>query len=63
MPRLILLLLLTATLAACSDSGPRGYGYAVNGRLSLSQLSTGPDDPDNPFRADRARGAAIADAK
>jgi hypothetical protein len=51
MPRLILLVLLTATLAACSEAGPYGYGYAVNGRLSLSQLSGVPGDPDNPFDA------------
>jgi hypothetical protein len=51
MPRLILLVLLTATLAACSEAGPYGYGYAVNGRLSLSQFSGVPGDPDKPFDA------------
>jgi len=51
MPRLILLVLLTATLAACSEAGPYGYGYAVNGRLSLSQLSGVSGDPDNPSDA------------
>jgi hypothetical protein len=45
MPRLILLVLLTATLAACSEAGPYGYGYAVNDRPSLSQLSAAPGDP------------------
>ena len=63
MPRLILLLLLTATLAACSEAGPYGYGYAVNGRPSLSDLSAASGDPDNLFRADIRPVAALADAK
>ncbi len=63
MSRLILLVLLTATLAACSEAGPYGYGYAVNGRLSLSQLSGGPGDPDNPFDATIYPGSTLAAAK
>lgn len=50
MSRLILLVLTAVTLAACSEAGPYGYGYAVNGRQSLSQLSAVPGDADNPFR-------------
>jgi hypothetical protein len=51
MSRLVLFALLAATLAACSEAGPYGYGYAVNGRQSLSQLSAMPGDTDNSFRA------------
>jgi hypothetical protein len=50
MPRLILLALLAVMLAACSEAGPYGYGYAVNERPSLAQLSATPRDSDNPFR-------------
>jgi hypothetical protein len=50
MSRVILLSLLAATLASCSEAGPYGYGYAVNGRPSLTQLSAVPRDSDNPFR-------------
>jgi len=63
MPRLILLAILAATLAACSAAGPYGYGYAANERPSLSQLSAVPGDPDNPFRADIHPLSALADAK
>ncbi|HEY1505600.1 MAG TPA: hypothetical protein VGF92_14930 [Stellaceae bacterium] len=38
MARLIVLALLVAALAACSEAGPRGYGYAANERPSLVQL-------------------------
>ena len=48
MSRVILLVLLAATLGACSEAGPYGYGYAVNGRPSLAQLSAAPGDPDDP---------------
>jgi len=51
MSRVFLLALLAATLAACSAAGPYGYGYAVNGRPSLAQLSAAPIDSDNSFRA------------
>ena len=51
MSRVILLALLATTLAACSDAGPYGYGYAVNGRPSLAQLSAVPGDADNPFHS------------
>jgi hypothetical protein len=60
MPRLILLILLTATLAACSEAGPGGYGYAANERPSLRQLSITLDDGDNPFRADPQAAATVA---
>ena len=63
MPRLILLVLLTATLAACSGAGPYGYGYAVNERPSLTQLSAVPGDPDNPFRADIYPLSTLADTR
>jgi len=52
MSRVLLLVLTAATLAACSEAGPYGYGYAVNGRPSLSQLSAAPGDTDNPFRTE-----------
>jgi hypothetical protein len=60
MPRLIPLILLTATLAACSEAGPGGYGYAVNERPSLKQLSITLDDGNNPFRAGSAAAATVA---
>jgi predicted small lipoprotein YifL len=60
MSRLILLALLTATLAACSQAGPYGYGYAVNGRPSLSQLTAVPDDSDNSFRTGAQTASAAA---
>jgi hypothetical protein len=60
MPRLIPLILLTATLAACSEAGPGGYGYAVNERPSLKQLSITLDDGNNPFRAGSAAAATMA---
>jgi len=63
MPRLLLLAVLAATLAACSAAGPYGYGYAVNERPSLSQLSAAPGDPDNPFRADIHPVSELAGAK
>jgi hypothetical protein len=61
MPRLILLILLTATLAACSEAGPYGYGYAVNERPSLKQLSITDDNSDNPFRPGLHSVSAFAD--
>jgi len=48
MSRVMLLALLAATLAACSEAGPYGYGYAVNGRPSLAQLAAGPDAAPTP---------------
>jgi hypothetical protein len=63
MPRLILLVLLTVMLAACSAAGPYGYGYAVNERPSLAQLSAARGDPDNPFRTGEQTAAAASDAK
>ena len=50
MLRLLMLVLTAATLAACSEAGPYGYGYAANERPSLQQLGVRLDDPDNPFR-------------
>jgi hypothetical protein len=63
MSRLILFALLAATLAACSEAGPYGYGYAVNGRLSLSQLSAGPSDPGTPFHTRPPADSVTADAE
>jgi hypothetical protein len=51
MSRAILLVCLAASLAACSGAGPHGYGYAVNGRPSLSQLLAAPRDSDSPIRS------------
>ena len=51
MSRVILLALLVTTLAACSDAGAYGYGYAVNDRPSLAQLSAVPGDADNRFHS------------
>jgi hypothetical protein len=61
MSRLIMLALLTATLAACSEAGPYGYGYAVNERPSLMQLSITNVDSDNPFLPAKRAGTAVAD--
>jgi hypothetical protein len=61
MSRLVLLVLLTATLAACSEAGPYGYGYAVNDRPSLKQLSITDDSSDNPFRPGVHTVSTIAD--
>jgi hypothetical protein len=61
MSRFILLALLTATLAACSEAGPYGYGYAVNERPSLKQLSITDQDSDNPFRPGLHTVSAFAD--
>ena len=63
MSRLLLLVLLTVTLAACSEAGPYGYGYAVNERPSLAQLSAGKDGADNPRRTDQAAAPVTVDAK
>jgi len=63
MSRLILVVLLTATLAACSQAGPYGYGYAVNGRPSLTQLSATPDDSANSFRTGAQTASAAATGK
>lgn len=63
MSRLILFALLTATLAACSEAGPYGYGYAVNGRQSLSQLSAVPGHIDNPFRTGSQTASAPMEEK
>ena len=63
MSRLILLALLAATLAACSEAGPYGYGYAVNGRPSLSQLTATPSDPGNPFHTRTQAASVTADAE
>jgi len=60
MSRLILLALLTATLAACSEAGPGGYGYAVNGRPSLQQLSITLDNRNNPFEPGTPGAATLA---
>jgi hypothetical protein len=49
MSRVILLLSIVAMLAACSEAGPYGYGYAVNERPSLAQLSGLPDNSANSF--------------
>ena len=63
MSRSILLLSVAATLAACSEAGPYGYGYAVNDRPSLAQLSgIGPDSSANSFRTG-AKVTAAADAR
>ena len=51
MSRAILLAFLAAALAACSEAGPYGYGYAVNGRPSLAKLSAAPGDLDNSLRS------------
>jgi hypothetical protein len=63
MSRVILLVLTAATLAACSEAGPYGYGYAVNGRQSLWQLSATPGDTDNSFRTDAPTAAPTTDTK
>jgi hypothetical protein len=48
----ILLVFLAAALAGCSGAGPHGYGYAVNGRPSLSHLLAAPRDSDSrPIRS------------
>ena len=60
MPRLTLLALLTATLAACSGAGPGGYGYAVNERPSLQQLSITLDNQNNPFRPGTPAAETVA---
>ena len=61
MSRLVLLVLLTVTLAACSGAGPYGYGYAVNERPSLKQLSITDESSDNPFRPGQHTVSAVAD--
>ncbi len=61
MSRLILLVLLTASLAACSEAGPYGYGYAVNERPSLKQLSITDENSDNPFRPGLHTVSTVAD--
>ncbi|HXR86396.1 MAG TPA: hypothetical protein VN728_05480 [Stellaceae bacterium] len=63
MSRVILLALLAATLAACSEAGPYGYGYAVNGRPSLTQLSVTPPDSANPFHSRAAVAVVTPEAK
>ena len=63
MSRLILLVLLTATLTACSQAGPYGYGYAVNGRPSLSQLLAPPDGPANTVRSDAPTAPGMANSR
>ncbi len=60
MMRWAILVLATASLAACSEAGPGGYGYAANERPTLSQLSITLDDQSSPFRAG-TRTAATAD--
>jgi hypothetical protein len=60
MSRLLVLALLVASLAACSEAGPFGYGYAVNERPSLAQLGLRNGDADNSFGA--ATQTALADA-
>ena len=51
MSRLLLLAIVAATLAACNNrDGPYGYGYAVNGRPSLSQLSAVAGGSNSPLR-------------
>jgi hypothetical protein len=51
MSRAILFILLAAALAACSEAGPYGYGYAVNGRPSLEQLGYAAGGDGNALRA------------
>ena len=63
MSRLILLALPAAALAACSEAGPYAYGYAVNGRPSLSQPSASPGDLGNPFRTSAYTASAAHKAK
>lgn len=63
MSRLILLAFLAATLAACSEAGPYGYGYAVNGRPSLAQLLGAPQDSANSFRTAAPNALATDAAK
>ena len=64
MSRLILLLSIAATLAACSEAGPYGYGYAVNDRPSLAQLSgVVPDDSANSFRTAGPKVSTAADVR
>ena len=60
MLRLLLLGVLATSLAACSEAGPYGYGYAVNERPSLAQLGLAPNDADNVF-GPRSQ-TALADA-
>jgi hypothetical protein len=50
MMRWLILALLAAALADCSEAGPYGYGYAVNDRPSLAQLGIRPGNADNPFQ-------------
>jgi hypothetical protein len=61
MPRLVILVLAVASLAACSDAGPGGYGYAANERPTLKQLSITRDDANNPFHAGTPAAATVAD--
>ena len=63
MSRVILLALLAAALAACSEAGPYGYGYAVNGRPSLSQLAPARSDTGNPFRPGAQTASAAGDTQ
>lgn len=51
MSRLLLVALIASTLAACSEAGPGGYGYAANQRPTLSQLGLVAGDAGNPFRS------------
>ena len=60
MSRLILFALLAASLAACSEAGPYGYGYAVNERPCLARLGLAPSDADNAFGP--STQTALADA-
>jgi hypothetical protein len=49
MSRFMILALLAAALASCSEAGPYGYGYAVNERPSLAQLGLQNNDAANAF--------------
>lgn len=63
MSRMILLALLAIALDACSEAGPYGYGYAVNGRPSLAQLSAGLINSDNPGQSGAAPAATASDVR
>ena len=55
MSRLVILALSALALAACSEAGPYGYGYAVNERPSLGQLGAASGEAAaNTFSPDRA---------
>lgn len=62
MSRLLLLAVVAAMLAACSEGGYYGYGYAVNERPTLAQLAYTASNADNWFHTG-ARAALAGEAQ